>query len=80
MQVSVQNGAGQFEVSVPPAPGSTFCDGKAHEIDVVKKNDKVTVTVDNLPSKSASKTGSISVDAGDTAYFGGIPGIFWLNS
>ena len=34
----------------------------------------MTVTIDSLPSKSASKKGSISVDAGDTAYLGGIPG------
>ena len=74
MQVSVQNGAGQFEVIIPPAPGSSFCDGKFHDILVDKANDKVTVTVDSLPSKSASKLGSTSVDAGGNAYIGGIPG------
>jgi len=73
VQVSVQNGAGQFEVIIPPAPGSSFCDGKLHDILVDKANDKVTVTVDSLPSKSASKSGSTSVDAGGNAYIGGIP-------
>ena len=74
----MQNGAGQFEVAVPPASGTTFCDGKPHEILVVKDKSKVTVTVDSLPSKSASKTGSISVDTPDTAYFGGIPGKLFM--
>lgn len=73
IQVSCQNGAGQFEVFIQPAPGTSFCDGQAHEIVVDKNRDKITVTVDSLPSKSASRKGSTSVDTKDTAYFGGIP-------
>ena len=74
VRVLVQNGAGSFGVSIPPAPGSSFCDSKPHDILVNKVDGKVTVTVDSLPSKSASKSGSTSVDAGGNAYIGGIPG------
>ena len=74
VQVSVQNGAGQFEVAVPPAAGTTFCDGQAHEIIVEKVKAKVTVKIDSLPPKSAERKGASSVDTPDTAFFGGLPG------
>eukprot|EP00795_Rhopilema_esculentum_P007719 gene7718-13549_t len=74
VHVAVQNGAGSYKTSVAPEPWTKVCDGKAHEISIVKEGRKVTVTVDSMPPKVVTGPGgSSSVDTGnELAYFGGI--------
>ena len=72
--MKLQNGAGTHGVSVEPAPGTSFCDGRDHKIVVKKVRFDVTLTVDNLPSKKVTgPKGPSSVDNNGKYFIGGIP-------
>uniref|UniRef100_A0A8C9TNF6 Laminin subunit alpha 3 n=1 Tax=Scleropages formosus TaxID=113540 RepID=A0A8C9TNF6_SCLFO len=74
--VQVNNGAGQFNVSVMPQ--QSLCDGTFHRVAVIKRNNVVQLDVDTEGQYTVGPSSAILTDTNDPLYVGGLPGMFAL--
>ncbi|KAJ8372354.1 hypothetical protein AAFF_G00290230 [Aldrovandia affinis] len=73
--VQVNNGAGEFSVSV--APQHTLCDGMFHRVAVIKQNNVIQLDVDTEARYTVGPSSSVSTGTRDPLYVGGIPDDAW---
>uniref|UniRef100_A0A8C9VML2 Laminin subunit alpha 3 n=1 Tax=Scleropages formosus TaxID=113540 RepID=A0A8C9VML2_SCLFO len=69
--VQVNNGAGQFNVSVMPQ--QSLCDGTFHRVAVIKRNNVVQLDVDTEGQYTVGPSSAILTDTNDPLYVGGLP-------
>ncbi|CAL8344638.1 unnamed protein product [Merluccius merluccius] len=69
--VQVNNGAGEFVVSVMPK--TALCDGAFHKISVIKRNNVVQLHVDTVDNHKIGPPSSFTTLTRDPLYVGGIP-------
>lgn len=69
--VQVNNGQGEFMVSVKPKV--PLCDGNFHKISVIKRKNVVQLYVDTEDSYKIGPSSSSYSQRGDTLYIGGLP-------
>ncbi|MFT7812246.1 laminin subunit alpha-3 [Arapaima gigas] len=69
--VQVNNGAGQFGVSVTPQ--QPLCDGTFHRVAVIKRNNVVQLDVDTEGQYTVGPSSSTFTNTSDPLYVGGVP-------
>ncbi|KAJ8267959.1 hypothetical protein COCON_G00131310 [Conger conger] len=73
--VEVDNGAGEFNVSVTPQ--KALCDGMFHRVAVIKRNNVIQLDVDTDGRYTVGPSSSVSTRTRDPLYVGGIPDSTW---
>ncbi|XP_035285907.1 laminin subunit alpha-3-like isoform X2 [Anguilla anguilla] len=73
--VQVNNGAGEFNVSVTPQ--KMLCNSMFHRVAVIKRNNVIQLDVDTEGRYTVGPSSSVSTRTRDPLYVGGIPDSTW---